>query len=335
VKRNSSSRPALRDDGVALIVVVWVVMVLSLLIAGFAFTMQVETQIASYHRKSVQALAVAHSGVEVAKMFLVQDAVSPTTSGADFLDEAWSHNEEFYQNHVVGSGFYNVTVTDEESKLNINQLTQLQLRRLLNLLDVEWGNVDVVVDSILDWIDDNDLTRLEGAESDYYMSLVPPYRAKNAPIDQLDELLLVRGVTPEILYGTPATEDEEARPGLIDFVTTMPTRHVNINTASPVVLQVALDIDSQTAENIVTRRNGAGGDTPMPFRSIEELNTFLNRPQTARATDEQIPLGTTSTIFTVKSVANVGGVQRIVFATLRRDGPNVTLVSWRERAGAQ
>lgn len=73
------------------------------------------------------------------------------------------------------------------------------------------GMTDELADAILDFIDDDDTPRANGCESEYYESLSPPYAAKNGRLDSLDELLLVRGVTPEMLYGEDAN-----RNGLLD-----------------------------------------------------------------------------------------------------------------------
>ncbi len=64
-----------------------------------------------------------------------------------------------------------------------------------------------IADAILDWIDSDDEPRPYGAESDYYQSLNPPYRAKNGPINSLDDLLQVAGVTPRLLYGEDANHN--------------------------------------------------------------------------------------------------------------------------------
>src|SRR5271170_4905708 len=184
--------------GVAIVIVLWVIMVLSLLISGFAFTMHVETQIASYARKELKAEMLARSGIEVAKMQLLLHQQSAADAGYDALNQDWATNEDLYVNHELGEGVFNVKITDEESKMPINTASEVQLQRLMTLLNVDPSDGDIVVDSILDWIDTDDLTRLNGAETDYYMSLSPPYRAKNGPLDRVAELLLIRGVTPEL-----------------------------------------------------------------------------------------------------------------------------------------
>jgi hypothetical protein len=69
-----------------------------------------------------------------------------------------------------------------------------------------------IADCILDFIDEDDEPRLYGAESEFYQGLQPPYYPRNGPLETLDELLLVAGVTPELLYGEDAN-----RNGLMDL----------------------------------------------------------------------------------------------------------------------
>jgi DNA uptake protein ComE-like DNA-binding protein len=63
---------------------------------------------------------------------------------------------------------------------------------------------DEISDAILDWIDPDDTPRANGAESDFYESLSPGYAPRNGPPVTIEELLLVRGVTPELLFGLDA-----------------------------------------------------------------------------------------------------------------------------------
>jgi type II secretory pathway component PulK len=90
------------------------------------------------------------------------------------------------------------------------------------------------VDAIEDWRDANDAHRANGAESDdTYLKLPIPYRARNGNFQDAAELLQVKGVTPEMYYGTPE------KPGLGDIVTVRGTGRININTASRPVLEAA------------------------------------------------------------------------------------------------
>lgn len=321
-------------SGVALVIVLWVVMVLSLLISGFAFTMHVETQIASYARKELKAEMLARSGIEVAKMQLLLHQQSATNATYDATNQDWATNEDLYVNHELGDGTFNVKVTDEESKMPVNTASEVQLKRLLTLLNIDPSDGDIIVDSILDWIDEDDLTRLNGAETDYYMSLSPPYRAKNAPLDRVDELLLIRGVTPELFHGTPATDKDPAQPGLADVLTTMSSGQINVNTASPIVLQAMLGLNEVQVQAVLARRDGPDGipgtDDDIPFQSVEEFFAAVGNLDATTMQEVQGVVAVNSAFFTIKSTGQVGGVKHTILATVRRNGANIQTVMWQE-----
>lgn len=322
------------QSGVALVIVLWVVMVLSLLISGFAFTMHVETQIASYARKELKAEMLARSGIEVAKMQLLLHQQSATNAAYDAINQDWATNEELYVNHELGDGTFNVKVTDEESKMPVNSASEVQLKRLMTLLNIDPSDGDIIVDSILDWIDEDDLTRLNGAETDYYMSLSPPYRAKNAPLDRVDELLLIRGVTPELFHGTPATDKDPAQPGLADVFTTMSSGQINVNTASPIVLQAMLGLNEVQVQAVLARRDGPDGipgtDDDIPFQSVEEFFAAVGNLDATTTQEIQGVAAVNSAFFTIKSTGQVGGVKHTILATVRRNGAIIQTVMWQE-----
>jgi general secretion pathway protein K len=309
-------------------------MVLSLLISGFAFTMHVETQIASYARKELKAEMLARSGIEVAKMQLLLHQQSATNATYDATNQDWATNEDLYVNHELGDGTFNVKVTDEESKMPVNTASEVQLKRLLTLLNIDPSDGDIIVDSILDWIDEDDLTRLNGAETDYYMSLSPPYRAKNAPLDRVDELLLIRGVTPELFHGTPATDKDPAQPGLADVLTTMSSGQINVNTASPIVLQAMLGLNEVQVQAVLARRDGPDGipgtDDDIPFQSVEEFFAAVGNLDATTMQEVQGVVAVNSAFFTIKSTGQVGGVKHTILATVRRNGANIQTVMWQE-----
>jgi type II secretory pathway component PulK len=94
-------------------------------------------------------------------------------------------------------------LADESAKLNLNALPlekhQRQIARQM-LLGLP-GMTFPIADAILDWLDADDEPREHGAEVSYYTSQSPPYRPRNGRIEHLRELLLVRGVSAELLYG--------------------------------------------------------------------------------------------------------------------------------------
>ena len=325
--------------GVALILVLWIIMVLSLLISGFAFTMHVETQVAGFSRKELKAEMLARSGIEVARMQLLLHDKSPTDVGFDALNQEWVTNQELYVDHELGEGKFNVVVTDEERKLPVNNLTAVQWHKLLDLLGVDPLDADVIADSSLDWIDQNDLHRLNGADNSYYANLVPAYRKKSGPLDRIEEMLLVRGVTQELFDGVPAgRKDAPGHPGLKDMLTTFSTGQINVNTASTEVLQALLNINEAQATAVMQHRDGQDGapgtDDDLPFHSAEEFLRTLSSD--AKVTHQYRPFVTVSSqFFHVKSTGEVAGAKYTIDTVLRRQGGTCLIASWRERRGGQ
>lgn len=170
--------------------------------------------------------------------------------------DMYSADGRFHQGKI-GDGHYQYAVMDESGKISINLLTDtsgILLNNLLVGLGVEKQQADAIVDSILDWKDPDDLHRLNGAESDYYQSLPTPYRSKDADFDTLEELLLVQGVTQDILYGT------EDRPGLLPFLTVhSPSRQINIFSARPELLKAVPFMTNDMVQAIVRHRDERDG----------------------------------------------------------------------------
>ncbi|MBI3090234.1 MAG: general secretion pathway protein GspK [Candidatus Tectomicrobia bacterium] len=171
------------------------------------------------------------------------------------------------QGVAIGRGAVRVILEDDESKLNLNSLSSYQLERLLRFTGVVDDQLrSIIVDSILDWRDHGNARRLNGAESDYYKSLPQPYEAKNGNFDSVEELLLVRCVSPALFHGTggqlppyepppdcPAPSDSDEYLGLVHFLTVGGRGPVNLNTAPLLVLQ-ALGVSQTVADHIVAGR---------------------------------------------------------------------------------
>ncbi len=221
-----SRKPAQRRGSVLLIVLV-VVAMLSLGAYTFSELMVAEVDATAMYGRGVQARALADSGVELAAAML--------GDRSEITEENFYHDPEMFQGMLLtdataarGRGRFSIVaplendstaegvrfgLMDESAKLNPAALLKL------NLDDEEARNVLLalpemtheIADAILDWVDEDEIQREYGAEADYYLSLATPYEAKNGPLDSLDELLLVRGVTAWLLFGEDAN-----RNGLLD-----------------------------------------------------------------------------------------------------------------------
>ncbi|MFH1304252.1 MAG: hypothetical protein ABIK07_24630 [Planctomycetota bacterium] len=214
--------------GSTLLVVLVVVVMLSLGAYTFSELMIVEMEATNVYGRSIQSRELALSGIELAAAFV----------GDRSEIDGWNsyHNPEQFQNINLlpgditrTSGYFSViapVVTDAQSKTVrfglMNESGKLNLNILATEEEVEEGDAvarlmnipnmtEDIAAAILDWIDDDDETRTYGAESDYYITLESPYSAKNGPLESLDELLLVRDITPELLYG-----EDTNRNGILD-----------------------------------------------------------------------------------------------------------------------
>jgi len=313
--------------------------VLSLLVGGFSFSMYVETQVASFSRKELKAAALARSGVELARLQIASHFKNAAESQFTALNQSWAVNDD-YRDRDLGGGKINITVTDESGLLPINKLTETQIRRLMHLLDVNLLEADTLTDSILDWITPGDLHRLNGAKTDFYQQQPIPYACKSAPLDRVEELLLVRGVTPDLYNGIPATAKHEARPGLKSLFTALTTDgHINVNTASDIVLQTMLGLDGPRVGALLELRDGPDGvpgtKDDQPFRSTEEfLSQFAPADGAERELWQRV-VAVNSTIFRVTSVGEVSGVKRTITAVLVLNGADTQFASWTEQRGGQ
>ena len=105
--------------------------------------------------------------------------------------------------------------TDESARLHLNQATDAQLLRLFEMVIPESTDFDVdvnvLVDSLLDWRSSGNQPRPNGAKNEYYQTMIPPYRCKSAPFSTVEELLLVRGFTAWVVFG-----EDYNRNGLLD-----------------------------------------------------------------------------------------------------------------------
>ena len=197
-----------------------------------------------------------------------RDSASDGDDDADDEDEGLSAADGEWHEHELSGARYGVRVTDEGGLISLNDAAReggaVLLRHVVkNLLGYggaagmdRHGDaaIGTVVDSIVDWADANDEEGVHGAESRFYLDREPSYPAKNSEFDSIEELLLVRGVTPELFYGA------EGVPGLKDiftpYVKMQNGEHpkINIRRAPAAVLQALLNVDAEEAALLIEER---------------------------------------------------------------------------------
>ncbi|HHT9119470.1 MAG TPA: general secretion pathway protein GspK [Candidatus Hypogeohydataceae bacterium YC41] len=157
---------------------------------------------------------------------------------------------------------YSVFVEDEGGKLNVNALVDKKkdiFKRLLEVRGVSQQEAEIITDCLLDWLDKDDVPQPRGAESKYYESLPEPYSCRNGPLNYLEELTLIKGVSPEI-YGKVEK----------DLTIYGKELKININSASREVIHAVLGIGLQEADEVVALVKEKNGIT-----NLDELKDLF------------------------------------------------------------
>lgn len=278
--------------------VLWIMVLLMALATEFAFSMRTEVNTTKNYKEDVESYFLAKAGVNLAMAELFQNARfhsihedhgfivgKPHESQIETAEDFQALEEELPFEIVerigipLGNGTIHYRITDENGKVNLNKASRETLIKVLSASGFEVGEErDIIADSILDWIDKDDTHRLNGAENDYYQNLSSPYSAKDDFFDSVDELLKVRGITEEILYGTPENAiDEDSGQihlGLNKFFTVQDVMIFNPNTADPAVLPIYF-AEVQVEEILAARaEKGFFNDTLSTHFTIESTGSI-------------------------------------------------------------
>lgn len=266
----------------------WIITILSVVVLEFSFAMRTEVHITKNFQEELQLYAMAEGGIQRAITELVykhdpkvqemRKTLNPNEIPPDkreWLTDGRDYKLSFDQ------GACEVRIIGEGGKVNINLVSETMLRKITTNVGVKIEARDTVVDSILDWRDPNDLYRANGAENDYYRSLKEPYDCKNGPLDAIEELLLVKGVTPDLFYGKKLGEKGEGEAkvdpvGLKDIFSIYATgEQIDINSAPLPVLKVVLGIPEEVARLIVRAREEKGFESQQDLlQRVPELANF-------------------------------------------------------------
>ena len=282
-----------RKVGFALVLVLGVMLLLTVLVAAIAFTVRGELNVTAAFEDQVRARYLAHAGLHKALTELMSD-----NPGIDSYTETWTERRTEDEGWHSEDGTFFVRVIDESGKLNINTADRETLVAFFTQITDDGALAEEIADSIIDWRDGDEEPRLLGAESDYYLSLEQPYRAKNAPFDSPYELLLVKGITRDIFYGNP----NSGIPPLPELVTAYSATpnvderglpRVNINTATREQLLEALGdiLTEQEIDAILRFRDGTQQQPSgqQPFGQAPQIGT-QPVPPTARPPIGQRPM---------------------------------------------
>lgn len=199
--------------GVALVLVLWVVTLLSVIAGNFAFSMRGEAQIARNLLSTAQAQAQADAGIYRAWYELMKP---PTESNR------WTGDGTPHELALV-DGVLRVSIQDESGKIDLNTASEVLLVGLFRSVGVTQEGAVALADSVQDWRDADKLRRLNGAEQAEYLAAGKDYSPSNVPFETVDELQRVLGMTPQVFrLLEPALTVYSRQPGVNTAVAQRP-----------------------------------------------------------------------------------------------------------------
>lgn len=255
------------QKGTALVLTLWLLALLSALALNFSMTARSGSAVTRNFKQSALARSLAVEAINNTVAYILAD---PDLL-VDFIDEDGAFRTDAERPSIsgitnTGTALLELTLSAEDSRLNINRIKQATFTNLLDAGGVSEEETGALVSSLLDWTDPDDLHRLGGAEDDYYGPL--GYATSGMPLALIDELLLIRNFTEELVRG------EDGGSGLQAHLTTF-GESVNINAASSQVLG-AIGLDSLVTASVMEMRANNQGLRRVPSGVLERGKTFSN-----------------------------------------------------------
>jgi len=249
------------ERGGALLIVLWLAAALAAIAFSVATSVRAETDRVASSADGLRAWYLATGSVERAIQWMMWGQEVTNSSGSPF----WQMNvPRLYMSYPSGNAI--VEVIPESSKLSINQASPDDLTRLITVVSGDPARAAEIAAAIIDW-----RTPSPGATSfdQYYLSLGPTFRARHASFQEIEELLSVQGMTPELYYGNYIPDSAGrlyATGGLRDALSVWgsTTGPFDINTVSPALME-AIGIPPASVSAILERRQA------QPFKSTSDL----------------------------------------------------------------
>lgn len=265
VKARKGTRAYISNHGYVLIFSLWAIVVFGFIAVSFTrnTSIAITTEIAFTER--VKNVYAARGACIYATQKLLSSKKQEKTGtdgkveklkknrGADTHKKnrssgSWMPSNSSYSTRI-GDRNCEVQISDESGKINVNTITddtRAGFVKFLTAYKMKELVAETITDSILDWLDEDDLHHINGAEKSYYATLQEPYEPKNGPFESIEELALVKGITPQIFEL------------LRDHLTVYGSGKININFASREVLLSVPAMTQEMAETIVQLRKKKG-----------------------------------------------------------------------------
>lgn len=245
------------QKGLALVLVLWVLSLLTIMAGSFTLGMRRETSIVAGIKNHARAMAVAESGLAMAEMMLLNPD----------RNKRWRTDGSIYQIDSADAKV-RIRLLSETGKIDINKADQALLQGLMNHAPVDAEQQTRLVGAILDWRDTDDLVHLEGAEKKEYHDAGLSYRPRNKPFQTIEELQMVLGMNESVFkWIEPLVTVYSGQP------------QVTVQQAAKEVLQVLPGLDTEQVDSYTAARlESATNDLPVSaFPSISGQNDAVGQ----------------------------------------------------------
>jgi general secretion pathway protein K len=308
------------ERGFALVITLIVTALLVALLVEFVNEVYVDTSHSHNFVASQQASILAESGIE-GGIKMLQFSNLGKTEKFSSLTEDWAKPFSY----DAGVGTVTIAIEEESGKLNLNTATSSNgtsnkytdiAQRLMKSLKLSPDLIDV----LMDWVDEGDAPHSGGAETNYYSTLKFPYKAKNARLETVEELALLKGFTPEVLTKLRPCVTVYGSAGSAETNTL-----ININTAPKEVLAA---LDESMSESLVNRI--------LEYRRVTPIKNQADLLRNVAGLDAVIPkIGINitygGTVYRIHAEGKVGESISVAEAVVRMTGMGPPLVLyWRE-----
>ncbi|HKJ64426.1 MAG TPA: type II secretion system minor pseudopilin GspK [Desulfopila sp.] len=313
------------NRGVALLLAVTVVSLLVAVTVQFNRDMRHELTSSANLLASSRLSAMVKSGYNLGVAVLELDGAE---NDYDSYHDAWARLQGDSTPSLYGSGRVDVAVADLGGRLQVNSLVDVGggqqqdgnaqknrdiLRRLLlydSTVERSEEEAELIIFAIVDWIDADDKeSGIEETESSFYQSLDPGYACRNGPLEFIEELLLIRGITADLYYGT------EESAGLRELLTVHgDDSKININTAPPAIIRaLSPALNEELVEELLFYRQEEGNKD-----RLQSPGWYANILPGDIVFEGDI-IGTSSRYFEVVSAAEYSGREKSLRAVVRRE----------------
>ena len=326
----SRDRILVNEQGLALVLTLLTISFLVAVTIQLMMTVDRQVAAASAQRERVRLDGMVLAGLNLARAALAADLEE---NEFDSPHDAWAQFSEEKLKAISDEVVLTVTVNDLGGRLQVLALgdstkegyRQLWLRFLLSgrFAITDQDQAEALLDAIGDWVDQDDDERQQGAEAGYYQGLNPPYACRNGSIPTIDELSLIKGMTPQLLYG------DAAHDGLAGYISVVGNDGmIHLNTApAPVLEALSPDMTPKLAQELIEFR-----EDPQQVKLLSTLDWYRQVPGFPMSIEiENGLLAVVGKYFEIKVKAAYHQFSRTGTGVLfRENAQKQTLVQWKQ-----